>query len=682
MAKKKNQPRSALKQDAAHPRKDHELKSMLRMMMRIRGFEERAKKLFSENKIKGSAHGYVGEEAVAAGACALLGPEDIVVSNHRGHGHCIAKGADIDRMMAELLGRIDGYCHGLGGSMHIADLESNIFGANGIVGAGIGLGLGVSLSAKLRKSGQVVVVFFGDGASNEGIFHESVNMAANWKLPLVLICENNQYGLSTPVKTSTAGPGIATRAKGYGVPGVKIDGNDIMQVHDAVGEAVDRARSGKGPSLIEALTYRWWDHSMRTNLPRHRSEEEERYWQSPEQDPIARFGKKLIEEDMITAEEMDRMRAAVQEEIEHGVAFAEASEEPGIEILQDAVYSPRAPVSKPPSPDSTKRNLTYVEALTEALDQEMARDPSVFVIGEDVGRIGGLFGVTRGLMEKYGPHRLLDTPISEAAIAGAGVGSALSGMRPVVEIQFFDFVTLMMDMIANQAAKLKFMLGGRPKVPIVFRGPQGGGLRLAAQHSQSLEAWFAHMPGLIVVAPSNPFDAKGLLISAIREDNPVIFLEHKQLYFGDPGPVPEAPYTIPIGKAEVKRSGSDVTVVATSGMVRQALRAAVLLEREGISVEVIDPRTISPLDEESITASVRKTNRAVVVHEAWKRGGFGAEVAAVIQERAFDYLDAPIARVAAPDVPMPYNADLEAAVIPNSEKIAEAVRSVCYRGKP
>ena len=680
MVKRKKQSRSALKQYGPQLVKDNKLRAMLGMMIRIRGFDERAKQLFLENRIKGSAHPYVGEEAVAAGACAVLRPEDIVVSNHRGHGHCIAKGADLGRMMAELLGRIDGYCHGLGGSMHIADLDSNIFGANGIVGAGIGLGLGVSLSAKLRKSEQVIVVFFGDGASNEGIFHESINMAANWKLPLVLLCENNQYGLSTPVTESTAGPGIATRAKGYGVPGVKIDGNDILQVYGAVKEAADRALRGKGPSLIEAVTYRWEDHSMRTNLPRHRSEEEERYWRSPEQDPIARFGKLLIDDGVISAEDINQIRVTVKEEIENSVAFAEASEEPGLEILEGAVYSPRASVPEPPVPDPVERQLTYVEALTEALDQEMDRDPSVFVMGEDVGKIGGLFGVTRGLIEKYGPDRLRDTPISEAAIAAAGVGAAMSGMRPVVEVQIFDFVTLMMDMIANQAAKLKFMLGGTPKVPIVFRGPQGGGIRLAAQHSQSLEAWFAHVPGLVVVAPSNPFDAKGLLVSAIREDNPVIFLEHKQLYFGDPAPVPEAPYAIPIGRAKIKRTGSDVTVVATSSMVQQALRAAQMLEREGIDAEVIDPRTISPLDEETIVASVQKTNRAVVVHEAWKRGGFGAEVAAMIQEQAFDYLDAPIARVAGLDVPMPYNANMEAEVIPNSEKIADALRSVCYRG--
>ncbi|MFC1580911.1 pyruvate dehydrogenase complex E1 component subunit beta [Thermodesulfobacteriota bacterium] len=680
MPKRKKQSRPPLKQTALQSLKDSELKSMLRTMIRIRGFEEQAKELFLGNKIKGTAHAYIGEEAVAAGACAVLRPEDIVLSNHRGHGHCIAKGASIDRMIAELLGRVDGYCRGLGGSMHIADMESNIFGANGIVGAGIGLGLGASLSSKLRKSKQVIVVFFGDGASNEGIFHESINMAANWKLPLVLICENNQYGLSTPIAASTAGPGIATRGKAYGVPGAQIDGNDILEVYAAVKKAVDRARKGEGPSLIEAVTYRWGDHSMRTNLPSHRSEEEERYWRSPEQDPIARFEKRLVEEGVISVKDIDQMRNTVNGEMENGVAFAEASEEPGMEILEDAVYSPRPHISEPPEPGPTERNLSYAEALTEALDQEMAGDSSVFVIGEDVGKIGGLFGVTRGLIEKYGPDRLRDTPISEAAIAAAGVGAAMSGMRPVVEVQIFDFVTLMMDMIVNQAAKLKFMLGGTPKVPIVFRGPQGGGLRLAAQHSQSLEAWFAHVPGLVVVAPSSPFDAKGLLVSAIREDNPVIFLEHKQLYFGDPGPVPEAPYAIPIGRAKVKRTGSDVTVVATSSMVQQALRAAQMLVPEGIEAEVIDPRTISPLDEETIVASVKKTNRVVVVHEAWKRGGFGAEVAAMIQEQAFDYLDAPIARVAGLDVPMPYNANLEAEVIPNFEKIADAVRSVCYRG--
>jgi pyruvate/2-oxoglutarate/acetoin dehydrogenase E1 component len=296
-------------------------------------------------------------------------------------------------------------------------------------------------------------------------------------------------------------------------------------------------------------------------------------------------------------------------------------------------------------------------------------------MGEDVGLIGGIFAVTRGLREQFGEDRVRDTPISEATFLGTGVGAAIAGMRPIVEIQIFDFVALMMDQIVNQAAKFRFMLGGTPTVPLVIRGPQGGGIRLAAQHSQSLESWFVHVPGLVVVAPSTPYDAKGLLISAIRDDNPVIFLEHKAMY-PLKGPVPEAPYAIPLGRADVKRRGSDVTVVATQVMVHRALAAAEELARDGLSVEVIDPRTLAPLDEETIIGSVARTGRLVIAHEAVKRGGFGSEVAAMIAEKALDSLDAPIVRVGARPVPMPFNETLERATIPTQEDIATAVRSL------
>ncbi|MFN0301894.1 MAG: alpha-ketoacid dehydrogenase subunit beta [Burkholderiales bacterium] len=316
------------------------------------------------------------------------------------------------------------------------------------------------------------------------------------------------------------------------------------------------------------------------------------------------------------------------------------------------------------------------EALNEALHQEMERDASVFVMGEDVGATGGLFQVSKGLADRFGEARVRDTPISEATFCGAGVGAAIAGMRPVVEVQIFDFVTQMMDMIVNQAAKFRFMLGGRPNVPFVLRGPQGGGIRLAAQHSQSLESWFTHIPGLVVIAPSTPYDAKGLLAAAIRDNNPVIFLEHKLLYHGASGPVPAEPYAIPIGKADVKRAGNDVTIVATQIMVARALAAATRLEAEGISVEVIDPRTLRPLDEETILASVKKTGRLIVVHEAVRHGGFGAEVAAIVMEKAFDWLDAPVVRISAPDVPMPFNPDLELAVIPSQQMIEDAIRKI------
>ncbi|MCZ6473613.1 MAG: alpha-ketoacid dehydrogenase subunit beta [SAR324 cluster bacterium] len=310
------------------------------------------------------------------------------------------------------------------------------------------------------------------------------------------------------------------------------------------------------------------------------------------------------------------------------------------------------------------------------MHQEMEADGSVFVMGEDVAETGGIFQTTKGLVEKYGQERVRDTPICEATFCGTGVGAAIVGLRPIVEVQIFDFVTLMMDMIVNQAAKFRYMLGGKPTVPIVIRGPQGGGIRLAAQHSQSLEAWFIHVPGLVVIAPSSPFDAKGLLAAAIRDDNPVIFLEHKMLYLGQTEAVPEQPYAIPIGKADVKREGSDVTLLATQVMVSRALGAAAELQRDGISVEVIDPRTLHPLDEETILNSVGKTHRLVIAHEACKRGGFGAEVTAMVNEYAFDELDAPIARVAALDVPMPYNDALERSVIPSQERISGAVRGL------
>ena len=648
------------------------LRDLYVTMRRIRAFEDKTADLFQEGVVKGTAHSYKGEEAIAAGVCATLRDDDIIASYHRGHGHCIAKGARIDRMMAELMGRQTGYCQGLGGSMHIADMELNIMGANGIVGAAMPLATGAGLAAKLQGTDQVAVAFFGDGASNQGVFHESLNLAAVWKLPVIFVCENNQYALSTSYRNTTAVSQVSNRAASYEIPGITVDGNDGVEVYLVLREAVDRARAGEGPTLIEAMTYRHGQHSLRVNLRDPRPEDEIQFWM--DRDPIARMEKRLTTEGGFSAEQFDETTQAVDEEIETAVTFGRESPEPQVQVMLDAVYAPHATYTEPGP--NTERMLSYPEALNEALDQEMLRDDRVFLMGEDVGATGGIFGVSKGLMERYGPERVRDTPISEATFVGCGVGAAIAGMRPVVEIQIFDFVALTMDMLVNQAAKFRFMLGGKPTVPLVVRGPQGGGIRLAAQHSQSLEAWFTHVPGLVVAAPSTPYEAKGLLVAAIRDNNPVIFLEQKLLYLGGTGPVPEELYAIPLGKADIKREGTDVTVVATLAMVPRALSAATVLERDGISVEVIDPRTLQPLDEETILSSVRKTNRLLIVHEAWVRGGFGAEVAAMVVDKAFDYLDAPIARLGAPHTPMPYNDRLELEVIPSQERIVEAIRGL------
>ena len=648
------------------------LRDLYVTMRRIRAFEDKTADLFQEGVVKGTAHSYKGEEAIAAGVCAALRDDDIIASYHRGHGHCIAKGARIDRMMAELMGRQTGYCQGLGGSMHIADMELNIMGANGIVGAAMPLATGAGLAAKLQGTDRVAVAFFGDGASNQGVFHESLNLAAVWKLPVIFVCENNQYALSTSYRNTTAVSQVSNRAASYEIPGITVDGNDGVEVYLVLREAVDRARAGEGPTLIEAMTYRHGQHSLRVNLRDPRPEDELESWL--DRDPIARMEKRLTTESDFSEEQFDETTQAVEEELETAVSYGRESPEPPVHVMLDAVYAPHAAHTEP-GPE-TERMLSYPEALNEALDQEMLRDDRVFLMGEDVGATGGIFGVSKGLMDRYGPERVRDTPISEATFVGCGVGAAIAGMRPVVEIQIFDFVALTMDMLVNQAAKFRFMLGGKPSVPLVVRGPQGGGIRLAAQHSQSLEAWFTHVPGLVVAAPSTPYDAKGLLVAAIRDENPVVFLEQKLLYLGGNGPVPEELYAIPLGKADIKRAGTDVTVVATSAMVPRALSAATVLERDGISVEVIDPRTLQPLDEETILASVRKTNRLLIVHEAWVRGGFGAEVSAMVVDKAFDYLDAPVARLGAPHTPMPYNDRLELEVIPSQDRIVEAVRAL------
>ncbi|MCS7232513.1 MAG: alpha-ketoacid dehydrogenase subunit beta [Synergistetes bacterium] len=321
------------------------------------------------------------------------------------------------------------------------------------------------------------------------------------------------------------------------------------------------------------------------------------------------------------------------------------------------------------------REITYAEAIREALREEMKRDDKVYICGEDVGRFGGCFGVTKGLWEEFGDDRVRDTPISETAIIGSAVGAAATGMRPVAEIMFCDFMGVAMDEITNQAAKMRYMFGGKVKLPMVIRTPVGGGLSAAAQHSQSLEAWFTHLPGLKVVMPSTPYDAKGLLKASIRDDNPVVFLEHKMLY-GFKGPVPEEEYIIPLGVADIKREGKDLTIIATSLMVHKALDAASILEKDGFSVEVVDPRTLYPLDEEKILASVRKTHRAVVVHEAVERNGFGGEIVSIIMEKAFEYLDAPVKRVCGKNVPIPFSPPLERFVIPQVEDIIKAAKSI------
>ncbi len=680
------------------------LLEMLYQMHLIRAFEEAAEQQYFAGKVHGTMHLYIGEEAAAVGCISALQPHDQITSTHRGHGHAIAKGQDPREMMAELLAKRTGVCRGFGGSMHMADVKLGNLGANGIVAGGMGSAVGAALSAKLLGTGRVVMCFFGDGAANNGNFHETLNMAAIWKLPVVFVCENNQYAMSMPFGKASLVP-VFERASAYGIPGVRVDGMNVLDVYRAARQAVDRARAGQGPTLLEVLTYRYKGHS-RSDKQVYRTKEEVKEWQA--RDAIYRLEQQLLAAELLDADEAAAIQARARRVIEEAVAFADASPEPDVSELLDEVYYEDAhnrtdralrgimlgqptPVGQRPlppwftrtfahhageEPPPGSRELTGSEALREAMAQAMEADPRVILIGEDIGKYGGAFGVTLGLYDRFGPERVRDTPISENAIAGVAFGAGMTGLLPIAEFQFQDFVTLAMEQIVLQAAKVRYMFGGRTICSMVVRLPAGSGTGAAAQHSESLESWFVNVPGLKVVMPSTPYDMKGLLLAAMADQNPIIFVEPKLLYKAK-GPVPELPYIVPIGKAAVRREGRHVTIVAAGITAPRSLEAADLLAREGIECEVIDLRTLKPYDLPTIVASVKKTGRLLVAHEAPLLGGYGAEiVAAVAQSEAFGYLEAPILRLGGADVPIPYNRTLERAATPQTEDIAEAARKL------
>ncbi|GAB4445170.1 MAG: alpha-ketoacid dehydrogenase subunit alpha/beta [Anaerolineae bacterium] len=665
------------------------LTGMLYQMYLIRAFEEAAHQLYLAGKVHGTMHLYVGEEAVAVGAIAALRPDDWITSTHRGHGHAIAKGQDVRTMMAELLAKETGVCRGRGGSMHMADFALGNLGANGVVAGSIPIAVGAALTARLKATDRVVLCFFGDGAANAANFHESLNMAAIWNLPVVFLCENNQYAMSMSVERAFGVPRIADRAAAYGMPSASVDGMDALAVYGAVSEAVAHARSGQGPYLVEAVTYRYMGHS-KSDKQVYRTKDEVKAWQA--RDAIARFQAHLIAQGALTEGEGAEIAARADAAIANAIAYAEEGPEPPVAHLLHDVYKDEPEVIANPdralpawikktfgpetliAPPPGDREISYAEALREAMAHALEADPDVFLVGEDIGVYGGAFGVTMGLVERFGAERVRDTPISENNIAGVATGASLTGMRAVAEMQFMDFVTLAMEQVVLQAAKIRYMFGGKAHVPMVLRLPGGSGTGAAAQHSGSLESWFVNVPGLKVVAPGDAYDAKGLLLAAIADDNPVIFVEHKLLY-RTKGRVPANPYIVPLGRALVRRPGAHVTVVAASIMVPRALEAAAQLAEEGIELEVVDLRTLKPYDLDTIVASVKRTGRLLIAHEPPLVGGYGGEIAAAVaQSAAFAYLEAPIVRLGGADAPIPYNRTLERASVPQVEDIAEAAR--------
>lgn len=648
-----------------------DLLEMYRRMVRIRHFEQAAARLYRDSEIPGFLHLSIGQEASAVGGCWALRPGDGITSTHRGHGHCLAKGLDPVAMFAELMGRDGGACRGRGGSMHIADPGLGVFGANGIVGAGLPIATGLATAARLRADGGVAVAFFGDGAVAQGMFHEAVNLAAVWALPVVFFCENNHYSEFSAERDQHRA-GLGARAAGYGIRYEAVDGNDVVAVAGLMTTLVADLRASDGPVLVEADTYRWNGHYEGDPI-RYREPEELDEWKL--RDPLV-IARARLGELGVAGTVVDRIDAEVADEIEQAIGEARRSPFPEPGTLFDFVWAEDDDEPETaPEPGPVFRTMDAVRA---AVAHELAHDPTVYVAGIDVGRGGNVFGLFRGLADEF-PGRVLDTPISESAIVGNAVGAAMAGLRPVVEVMYMDFIGVCLDALLNQAAKLRFMTGGRASLPLVVRTQFGAGRSSGSQHSQSLEALLAHIPGLTVVMPSDPVETYGLLRAAIRSPNPVVFVENR-LQYGMKAARPNADYLIPLGKARIARPGKDVTVVSYSRMLQEALAAADEVAGEGIDVEVVDLRTVAPLDRATIRESLRRTHRLMVAHEGVQDFGVGAEVAALAANEGFWDLAAPVVRVAPPAMPAPYSPVLERAWLPDRAVIASALRRMMEVG--
>ncbi len=648
--------------------------SALSMMVRSRRFEECVDDFFKRKEMHGTTHLSIGQEASQAGLSLALDQGDWIVPTHRCHGHTIARGTNERKMFSEMFGSADGICKGLGGSMHMTDVQTWNAGSSAVVGSGVNLAAGLAFAMKMQNSQAVSVAIFGDGATSRGSVHECMNLASVWSLPLLFFCENNQYGMSAASSRMISTASIAGRADSYSIAHATVDGNDVEAVHAAASKAVAYIRSTGRPYFLEVKTYRCCGHS-KSDPCLYRSREEEAAW--ADRDPIFLFSRRMVESGLFSEEEVSRLILEARRHIDEAALDAAAVRDLRISMDQamEYLFAPEEQEVYKVCQSTTR--MSYREAIRQALDEEMSRDKAVHLIGEDIGLYGGCFKVTGDLYARHA-RQMHETPVSEEAFTGLAVGASLLGLRPVVEIMYGDFSTLASDPIINHAAKIRFMSAGQLSCPMVLRSPIGSGTGHGAQHTQCLEAMFANIPGLIIVAPSCPGDAKALLKSAIRSNNPVLYFEHKSLY-NNLGPVGDEQYLLPIGKAITKKRGKDVTIVSYSHAVTTCLDAAARLSlQDEIDVEVIDLATLKPLDTLTILRSVKKTGRLLVVHDSPEYGGFGAEVIACVagDREALAGLQVAPRRLCGKESPVPFAPELEKEVIPSTEEVMDAVRSL------
>ena len=670
---------------------DADVVAMYRSTLLARTLDQRMWNMNRQGRARFVISGQGQEGTQVGSAWALRAGYDIALPYYRDFGVVLTLGMTPYEVFLAILARADDPNSG-GRQMpnHWGSRRLNIITGSSPIATQLPHAAGLAHASAIRGDDRVTVAWFGEAASSKGDFHEALNYAGIHRLPVVFVCENNHYAISVTMAQQSAVADVAARAPSYGMPGVIVDGNDTLDVYGAVRAAVARARSGGGPSLVECKTYRLMPHTSDDDDRRYRSPEEVQEWR--ERDPLPRLRRYLVGRGILTSEATEAMEIEVRVEIDEAARRAESAPAPRPETAFRRVYArplrrtpgvppeldegPERPAAAPPRPAGGVER-TVLDTVRQTLHDLMAEDERVVVMGEDVGVLGGVFRATDGIYAAFGPKRVIDTPLAESSIVGIGVGLALAGLRPVVEIQFADFMHAAFDQLVSEAAKIHYRSNGDFHVPMVVRTPWGGGGHRGPYHSQSIEAFFAHVAGLKVVCPSTPADVAGMLRSAVEDPDPVLFLEHKKTYRRIKGLVPDGDWRVPLGVADVVRPGEDLTLV-TYGLHRHlSLQAAEILDEEGYSVEVIDLRTISPLDRDTVLGSVSRTGRLLVVHEDNVSFGVGAEVAAMVAQEAFYDLDAPVRRLAMPDVPaMPYEVTLEAALTIGVDKIRDTARSL------
>ncbi|MBL7962208.1 MAG: dehydrogenase E1 component subunit alpha/beta [Flavobacteriales bacterium] len=635
--------------------------------------EEKMLSLLRQGKISKWFSG-IGQEAIAVGATMALQDDEYILPMHRNLGVFTTRGMPFRKLFAQWQGKATGYSKGRERSFHFGSQEHKVVGMISHLGPQMGIADGIALAHKLKKENRCTIVFTGDGATSEGDFHESLNVAAVWDLPVLFIIENNGYGLSTPSSEQFRMKQFTDKAIGYGIEAVQLAGNNILEMYDALAWWANSVRENPRPILVECMTFRMRGHEEASGtkyVPKELFEEWGR------KDPVANYENWLVATGVLSIAKRDEIRSRLKEGLEADLKEVFAEPEP-VYVVEDElgdVYAPFDPAATglPMDPGATGPEKRMIDAISEGLVQSMERHPQLVLMGQDIAEYGGAFKITEGFVERFGKDRVRNTPLCESAILGAALGLSIKGMKAMMEMQFADFVSEGMTQICNNLAKIHYRWGQHADV--VVRMPTGAGVGAGPFHSQSNEMWFVKTPGLKVVYPSNPYDAKGLLMTAFDDPDPVMFFEHKAMYRSISGPVPEQPYGIPFGKARVVREGSDLSIITYGMGVHWATE---VVNETGTDAEVIDLRTLVPLDVETILASVKKTGKVLLLHEDTLTAGFGGELAAIIAEQAFEHLDAPIVRVASWDTPVPFSVPLEQGFLPKGRLKAAVERLAGY----